>query len=392
MINPTSPKTKIKVGVIGCGKISTRYMEQMRKFPVLQILACSDLVMERADVIAEKFDIKACSVDELLADPKIQLVVNLTVPQAHAEVALRALESNKNVYNEKPLAPTVKEAKQLIKIARDKELRIGCAPDTFLTAGMQTWRTLIDEGAIGDPVTAIAFVATPGHERWHPDPEFYYQPGGGPMWDLGVYELTHLVNLLGPIRRVTSTTKTTFPERIITSEPRIGEKIKVNTPTHIAGLMDFDCGAVGTIIASFDLWPQSWANGIGIYGTKGTIAPGKPQGMVDEVRIWRSDKEGLENGSRVSTSIPLPDKDNWTQVPLPYGATDLSRGIGVADMAHALLSGRSHRASGDLAFHVLEVMEGFIASSREGRHIDITSSCDRPDPLFKTLPYGVLDE
>jgi predicted dehydrogenase len=261
----------------------------------------------------------------------------------------------------------------LIETARRKGVRIGCAPDTFLGGGLQTCRQLIDEGAIGQPVAATAFMMSPGHERWHPEPDFFYQPGGGPMFDMGPYYLTALASMLGPVRRVTGSARITSPERTITSQPRYGQKITVRVPTHVAGILDFASGVVGTIITSFDVWAAQLPR-IEIYGTEGTLSVPDPNTFGGPVSIWRA---GVKE---------------WSDVPLTHGYIENSRGLGVADMAQALRSGRPHRANGDLAYHVLDIMEAFHDASREGRHIDLASSCDRPAPLPVGLRPGLLDD
>ena len=250
---------------------------------------------------------------------------------------------------------------------------MGCAPDTFLGAGHQTCRKLIDDGAIGEPVAAAAFMACHGHESWHPDPEFYYKPGGGPMFDMGPYYLTALVNLLGPVRRVTGSARITFPERLITSEPKSGTKITVDVPTHVAGVLDFANGAVATIITSFDVWAHNLPR-IDVYGSEGSLSVPDPNGFGGPVRIRRS------------------GDSEWTEVPHTHGCAENGRGIGVADMACALRSGRPHRTSGQLAYHVLDVMHAVHDASREGTHIELESTCDRPTPVPTGLAEGTLDE
>src|SRR5437868_8376711 len=260
------------VGVVGCGNISGIYLEAGKKWDILNIVACADIDLPRAQSQAAKYDIpKACGVAELLADPSIDIVINLTVPQAHAEVALAALAAGKSVYNEKPLALGREQAKQMLDLARAKGLRVGCAPDTFLGGGLQTCRKLIDDGVIGEPIGASAFMMSHGPEGWHPNPEFFYQPGAGPMFDMGPYYLTALTTLLGPVRRVTGSTRVSFPERVISSEPLRGQVIKVNTPTHIVGVLDFAAGAIGTIITTFDVWSSELPR-LEIYGSKGTLS------------------------------------------------------------------------------------------------------------------------
>jgi predicted dehydrogenase len=363
-----------KIGVVGCGNISGIYLEAGRVFDILEIVACADLLPERASAKAAEYHIpKACSMEELLADPEIEIVVNLTIPRAHAEVALAALQAGKSVHNEKPLAVSREDGMQLLKLGRERGLRVGCAPDTFLGGGLQTCRKLIDDGWIGEPVAATAFMLCHGHESWHPDPDFYYQPGGGPMFDMGPYYLTALVHLMGPVRRVTGSAQITFPERLITSQPKHGTKIKVNVPTHVAGIMDFANGAVGTIVTSFDVWSAQVPH-IEIYGTEGSLSVPDPNGFGGPVLVRRA------------------GASDWSEVPLTHGYAKNSRGIGVADMAYALRSGRPQRASGDMAYHVLDIMHAFHDASREGRHVELSSTCTRPAPLPLGLREGTLDE
>lgn len=244
----------VSVGVIGCGNISGAYMRMLKTLPIVRVVACADLRPEAAQALAEQYQVPCVlSVEALLADPQIEIVLNLTVPQAHGAIAIAALEAGKSVYNEKPLALTREEGRRMLTLAAQKGLRVGGAPDTFLGGGLQTCRELIDAGVIGEPVAATAFMMSRGHEHWHPNPAFYYQKGGGPMFDMGPYYLTALVSLLGPVRRVTGATRITRPQRIITSQPRYGEVIEVETPTHVAGLLDFAAGPIGTIITTFDV-------------------------------------------------------------------------------------------------------------------------------------------
>ncbi|MBW7458727.1 Gfo/Idh/MocA family oxidoreductase, partial [Paenibacillus sepulcri] len=223
---------RVKVGIVGCGNISKIYFTNLQKYPELELVAAADLDLSRAEQRAQEFNLdKAYTVDQLMADPEIEIVVNLTIPKAHASVCLQALESGKHVYVEKPLAVTREEGQQVLKLAKEKGLRVASAPETFLGGGIQTCRKLIDDGAIGTPIAVSGFMIGGGHESWHPDPEFYYEVGGGPMFDMGPYYLTAFVNLLGPIRRVTGSAVISYPERTITSEKKRGQKIKVETPT-----------------------------------------------------------------------------------------------------------------------------------------------------------------
>ncbi|HEY3281488.1 MAG TPA: Gfo/Idh/MocA family oxidoreductase [Armatimonadota bacterium] len=330
-------------------------------FGNLEVVALADLDRSKAEARARESGVpRVYEVSELLADPEIEIVVNLTIPRAHASVALAALQAGKSVYNEKSLALTREEAKRLLAEAASRGLCIGCAPDTFLGAGIQTCRKLLDEGFIGAPVGATAFFSCHGHENWHPNPAFYYQKGGGPMFDMGPYYLSALVNLLGPVRRVTASARRTFPTRTITSQPYSGGIIEVEVPTHLAGVMEFACGAVGTLTTSFDVWAAEHPR-IEIYGTEGTLMVPDPNGLGGQVRAWRGGE--------------------WKDVPLAYDFTEPHRGVGVADMAWAMQDGRPLRASGELAYHVLDVMESFHDAAEQGAHVAVGSTCERPAAL-----------
>jgi predicted dehydrogenase len=359
---------KVKVGVIGCGNISDIYIKNLTTvFDVTEVAACADMMPERSCTKAQKFGIpKYCTVEELLADPSIQIILNLTTPGSHAEVAMKALEAGKHVYSEKPLAISREDGKGIIDMAKNKGLLVGNAPDTFLGGGIQTCIKLIDDGWIGRPVAATAFMLCHGHESWHPDPEFYYQVGGGPMFDMGPYYLTALVAMLGPVRRLTGSARITFDERVITSQPKYGRKINVEVPTHIAGILDFDCGAIATIVTSFDVWASQTPR-MEIYGSEGTLIVPDPNTFGGPILLKRK------------------DTNEWKEIPLVYGFSDNSRGIGVADMAYAILEGRPHRANGEMAFHVLDIMQGIHDASKDGTHYYPTGKCQRPEPLARGL-------
>ena len=348
---------------MGAGKISGIYLQNGAIYDGLEVVAVADLLVERAEEQARAHGVpRACSPEELFADPEVEVVLNLTVPAVHAEVSLAALEAGKHVYTEKPLAVSREDGRRLLEVATARRLLIGCAPDTFLGGGLQTCRKVMDEGIIGEPVAATAVMMTHGPEGWHPNPDFFYQPGAGPMFDMGPYYLTALTTLLGPVRRVTGSARATFPEREITSQPLTGTTITVNTPTHVAGVMDFEGGAVGTLVTSFDVWSEEHSR-IDVYGTEGTLSVPDPNTFGGQVRVWRS------------------GDDSWTDVPLTHPYTTDSRGLGLADMAQALRSGRKHRASGELGGHVLDVIHAFLDSSEGGRHVDVASTFDRPEPL-----------
>lgn len=349
----------MRTAIIGCGNISDIYLKNLVSAKNVRVVAVADKIAERADEKAKQYHLESMSVDQLLNDTSIELVVNLTIPAAHAEISARALTAGKHVYGEKPLALTTSEGQQLLELSRVHKRRIGSAPDTVLGTGIQTARKLIDDGWIGDPVAATAFVVGHGHESWHPDPDFYYQPGGGPLFDMGPYYLTALFQLMGPVRRVTSIAAQTFAERVIQSEPRRGERIIVRTPTHVAGNLEFDNGAVATLITSFDVWHAELPQ-IEIYGSEGTLSVPDPNGFSGPVRMRRYD--GTE----------------WVPMPWLSGPTGRARGCGVVDLVDAIREERMARTDGRIAFHVLEVMESLLSSSVEGQHREIASRPERP--------------
>lgn len=364
---------KIKAGIIGTGNISGIYFENGNRFDALQVVACADLDVDRAKARGEEFGVRGCSVEELLADPEIQMIINLTIPQAHAAVCLRALEAGKHVYVEKPFAVTREEAQEVLQLAERKGLYVGSAPDTFLGGGIQTSIKLIEDGWIGTPIGATAFMVGGGHESWHPAPEFYYQKGGGPMFDMGPYYLTALVAMLGPITRVTGSARISYPERTITSKPKFGQQVKVEVPTHIAGVMDFASGPIGTLLTSFDVKGGSMLPRIEVYGSTGTLLVPDPNNFNGQIKLTRA-------GS-----------NEWSDIPLAYGYTENARGVGAADMAKAIQTGRKHRANGELAYHVLEAMHGFHDASEQGVHYVMKSTCERPAPLPLGLQPYCLD-
>lgn len=349
---------RLNLGVVGCGAICGIYFQNFQKFG-LRVAACSDIDLAKAEAAKEKWGAdRACSTEELLTDPNVQIVVNLTVPKAHHVINMASIAAGKHVYVEKPMAVERAEGQELLAAARAKDLRVGCAPDTVLGAGIQTCRKLIDDGEIGRPVGAQAFMLCPGHESWHPSPEFYYEKGGGPMFDMGPYYMTALVTLFGGIKSVAASTRISFPERTITSEPKRGKVIKVETPTHISGILDFENGAVGAITTSFDV-QRSTLPCIEVYGTEGSILVPDPNGFGGPVKLF---KKGA---------------DNWKEVPLTHPYSDNSRGLGVLDMVQAIEEGRPNRASGDLAFHVLDAMHAFEESSNAGRVVELIGLTER---------------
>jgi predicted dehydrogenase len=366
---------KVKVGLIGCGAISGAYLDHGKNFPILDFAACADMNRAAAEAKAQEYGIpRVLSVEELLADRSIELVLNLTVPKAHAPVALAAINAGKHTYAEKPLAITREDGRRIVDAAKSKGVLVGCAPDTFMGAGIQTARKVVDSGRIGRPVGFTAFMLCKGHEHWHPSPEFYYEVGGGPVFDMAPYYLTALMNLLGPVSRLTSQASIQIPERTITSQPKNGKKVKVETPDHVMGTMSFAGGAIGLLGMSFAV-PFATHNGqqpISVFGTEGTVAVPDPNQFDGVVRMRRVD-----------------DAD-WHDVPHEF-PTGYGRAVGLADMAYAIRTGRPFRASGEQALHVLDVMQGLLESSNDARAYDVKTPYQRPAPMPVGLPFGQLD-
>jgi predicted dehydrogenase len=363
--------TKTKIGIIGCGNISPVYFEAAKRMHNLELVGCADMMLERAQARAAQFNIQAFSVDEMLAHPEVQIIINLTIPAAHGSLGIKILQAGKHVYNEKPLALSREEASEMLKIAAAKGLRVGGAPDTFLGAGLQTCRKLIDDDVIGRPVAATAWMMAAGPEPWHPDPEFFYAPGGGPMFDMGPYYVTALIALLGGVKRVTGATGAAHKERVIGSGPKKGNKIAVQIPTHIAGVLEFASGPIGTLVTSFDA--KGWDIGITIYGTGGTLFCPDPNTFGGPVKVTR------------------PEINGHVEYRLTHSYETQSRGLGVSDMAAAAQSGRAHRASGALCYHALDIMHAIHDAAREGRHITLSSGVERPAAMPTGLADGAID-
>jgi predicted dehydrogenase len=365
-------ETVAGVGIIGCGVISAAYLKAARLFPQIEVRALADLDLKHAQARSAEFGPPACTVPALLADPAVDMVLNLTTPAAHVPVALEAVTAGKHVYGEKPLAISTKEARRLLAAAEGAGVRIGCAPDTFLGGGHQTARRLLDDGAIGKPVGGTAFLLVAGHERWHPNPDFYYlREGGGPMFDMGPYYLTDLVQLLGPVSKVVAFGTVGRAPRVIAKGPRAGTSIPVECTTHVAGLLQFEAGPVVQIATSFEVWGHKHTP-IEIYGTEGSLAVPDPNRFGGVVELCQA--EGA-----------------WQAMPLTHGyADDNYRILGLVDMAVAIAQRRPHRASGELAYHVLEVMEALVDSSEGRGSISIESRCAQPEPMAAKLNTGEL--
>lgn len=356
--------TKTRVGIIGCGAISGIYCKNISGlFGNIEVVACADIIEQKAKERAAEYGIpRVLSPEALLADPDVDIVLNLTIPAAHGDICLSALQHGKHTYVEKPLSVERADGKKLVDEADARGLRLGCAPDTFLGGGLQTCRDIVDSGEIGEVVAAVAFMAGHGHESWHPSPEFYYKKGGGPVFDMGPYYLTALVSLIGPVAKVSGSAKVTFPERTITSEPLSGQIIKVEVPTHVTGILEFKGGCTATMVMSFDVWGAHLPR-IELYGTKGSLSVPDP------------------NTFKGPVMIKTPAETEWREVPVTRGYTENSRGVGVADMAAAVAEKRAHRANGNLAYHVLDVMHRLHESAEAGQFLALESECARPDAL-----------
>ncbi len=350
------------IGIIGTGDISAAYLRVARDQRLFEVAGIADLDVERARARAAEFGVPAMTPADLLALPGLTAVVNLTPPAAHAPVSLEILRAGHHVYSEKPLAVTLDGGAEILAEARARGLRVGCAPDTFLGAGLQTAREVLDAGLIGRPVAATAFMMSSGPESWHPNPGFFFQPGAGPLFDMGPYYLTALVHLLGPVRRVGGSAIRALEERVAGHESRRGERIPVNTPTHVTAQLDFEAGQVATFIASFDI-PASELPRIEIYGTDATLSVPDPNTFGGPLRVRRRGAQ------------------DWETLPLTRPFQDNARGIGLADLLDAAQHGYAHRASGDLAYHVLEIMHRVLESAEGGTPLTVESRVARPDPL-----------
>lgn len=353
----------LRVGMVGAGKISGAYLDTLARLENVRLTAVTDLDAGRAAVAAGRVPGAEVvnSVAELVVRSDVDAVLNLTVPAVHAEVARVALAVGKHVYGEKPLTAGREEADALLASAAADGLRIGCAPDTVLGTGVQTARKAVDDGLIGRPVAATAFMTTAGHERWHPDPEFYYRPGGGPLLDMGPYYLTALVHLLGPVVRVTGAASRPRAERVIGAGPRSGERFAVEVDTHVTGVLEHAGGSLTTLMMSFDIQAARLPR-IEVHGTEGSLSVPDPNGFDGAVDLHRADGE-------------------WVTLPVSAGYVGAGRGTGLSDLADALAAGRPHRASAEVARHVLDVMLTLLDSAREGAGLPVRSTCDRPEPV-----------
>ncbi|TFF25122.1 Gfo/Idh/MocA family oxidoreductase [Jiella endophytica] len=375
----------LRIGIVGCGNISDIYLINAPRFPAIGVVACADMKPEAAARQAERYGVAAMSVGELLARDDIDIVLNLTIPAAHAEVSLAALESGKHVYTEKPLAATLQDGIAIVEAAKARGLRVGAAPDTVLGASVRAARQMIDEGAIGRPVLGTAAVLSHGMEHWHPDPTFFFKPGGGPVFDMGPYYLSALVNLLGPVARVQATGMKAFEKRLVTtphSQIR-GQEIAVEVLTSVQALLSFESGAEISFFASWDVWRHG-LRPIEIHGTEGSMRVPDPNWFGGSVEIAR----GQEDWDVTPTSGRTFGKANW-----PRGDQRFAnyRGLGLAEMATAIGAGRPHRANGDVALHVLAVIAGIIEAAESRRCVTIEQGCERPEPLSEAEAAGLVE-
>lgn len=362
----------LNVGVIGCGNISSTYFRLSKLFKTIKVHACADLNPVTARDQAEQFGLEALSVEDLLTS-NLDIIINLTVPSAHFEVSKAILEYGKHVYSEKPLTLSLEDSITLRDLAQNKGLHVACSPDTFLGGSHQKARNLIDSGAIGEIVGGTCHILSHGMEHWHPNPGFFFQSEGGPVLDLGPYYITNLIHLLGPVLRLTALSSIPQKERMITSQPRYGEKIKVKTPTTIHTVMEFVNGALVTLGTSWDVWKHGHRN-MEIYGTEGSLVIPDPNFFGGELlRSLRDSKFEKENTDIHPFSIPNFETS--------MGMVANYRTVGLADMAEAIMTGRDARCSIELALHVVEVMTAILRSSEIGKTIHMETICEQPKPL-----------
>ena len=352
-----------RIGIVGLGVISRQYLETLAGIPSVRITAVADLDRARAEALAAELpDASAMGVDELLASPDVDTVLNLTIPAAHAEIALAAIANGKQVYGEKPLAATFAQAREMVAAADAAGVRLGCAPDTVLGTGTQTARAAIDAGLIGRPFAASAVMITPGHERWHPNPDFYYREGGGPLLDMGPYYVAALIHLLGPVRSVIGAAGRPRAERVIATGPRAGERIPVEVDTHVTGILEHEGGALSTLTTSFD-GTATTAAPIEVHGERGTLAVPDPNLFDGDVRLAALDGE-----------------PGWQRIEPSAGYADSGRGVGLLDFVRAE-PGHRARAGADVALHSLEIMTALLDSAASGRRVELTTSVERPASL-----------
>ncbi|KMW60293.1 putative oxidoreductase protein [Candidatus Rhodobacter oscarellae] len=362
--------TKLGVGIIGCGNISSAYLRLAPMFRDIEVRGVADINLQAAEAQGAAFGVTAYDVNGLLGADDIDIVVNLTIPAAHFEVTRQILQAGKHAYSEKPLVLTLEEGEELRALAAEKGLRVGSAPDTFLGGTHQQARAMIDDGGVGRVVAGTCHVMSHGIEMWHPNPDFFFQPGAGPMLDIGPYYVTNLIQLLGPVKRVAALASAATPTRTITSEPRNGEVIPVDTPTNIHALLEFEQGATITLSTSWDVWAHRHAN-MELYGTEGSLFVPDPNFFGGDLEVAGTDGE-------------IRGVEAWDH---PFGRVNEDRGTanyrtaGLADMAQGILQGRAHRCSLELAIHAVDVMTSVLRSGEEGAFVNLSTTCERPEAL-----------
>ena len=367
----------MKVGIIGCGNISETYFNCQKIFNNFEIIACADVNNEFAIKSAEQFNVKALSVDDILSNKEIGLIINLTIPSAHKEIIVKSLNAGKHCFSEKPLAMNMEEGLEIQKLSNEKKLYVGCAPDTFLGAAGQNARKLIEEDKIGKVVLGTFNLMSHGMEHWHPNPDFFFKPGAGPVFDVGVYYLTQLINLIGPVKSISSISGTATPERTITSEPRNGEKIVVETPTTLMGSLEFHNNAKIQFFCSWDVWKHKHST-IELYGLEGSMIVPDPNFFSGDILLSKKDEDWqIINNDSMLLGIPNKTDNDGSKI-ANY------RGIGLSDMIDAINNQRQARCSLDLAMHVLEVMEGIITSSELNEVYHLKSKPIQPKFLDET--------
>ncbi len=361
-----------RIGIIGCGNIAPVYVRTLKELGWVELAGFADGIPERAAQFAAEHGGSAMSLEEMLADSTIDAVVNLTPAQAHAAVTRQALEAGKTTFSEKPLGIDFEEARSLVELADANGVRLGCAPDTVLGAGLQAARAAIDRGLIGEPLAASGFMLGFGPEWWHPNPEIFYGPGAGPLFDMGPYYLTTFASLFGPARSIVGSAKFSGNDRVIHAKGRVGQTFTATAPTHVSSIIEFVSGPTVTLTTSFDVKATRLRN-IEIYGSDATLLVPDPNTFGGPLRV---------------RSLLA---DDWRDIPLPKPNIPQQRGIGLADMLSAARNDRPHRASSQLALHVVELMTATLESAEQGRRIDLGSTFDRPEPMNFNLPENSFD-
>jgi len=364
---------KLGVGVIGCGNISAAYLRLAPLFRGIEMRACADIDMAAATARAAEFGVRAETVDALLAASDIDIVVNLTIPAAHYEISRRALDAGKHVYSEKPFVLSVAEGLDLKKVATKKKLRIGSAPDTFLGGAHQFARHVVDSGAVGRITSGTCYVMSHGMEHWHPNPDFFFKVGGGPVLDVGPYYVANLIQLIGPVRRVAALSSIPAKERLITSQPRAGQTIAVETPTTLHALLHFENGAVVTLNASWDVWTHGHSP-IELYGEEGTLFVPDPNFFGGDVRYTQRDQP-VAKPEPWEHPFAVPNQES------PRGPLANYRASGLADMAAAIRDDRPHRCSLESSLHAIEIMTSILKSGETGKFVEMKTTCERPAAL-----------